>query len=120
MITTDFAKVFAYSWIDAWNTHNLDEILSHYADDFVIETPMAAKLLPESGGSIKGKEAVRAYWKVGLERIPDLKFEIIDVLLGVHGLSIYYINTATHKKSVELMCFNAEGKVNMAFVHYSE
>ena len=120
MITIDFAQTFSTNWIKAWNTHDLDKILNHYADDFTIETPMAARLFPESGGVIKGKEAVKAYWKKGLERIPDLKFELKDLLLGVHGLTIYYINLATNKRSVELMCFNDEGKVNKAFVHYAE
>ncbi|HEX5049396.1 MAG TPA: nuclear transport factor 2 family protein, partial [Gammaproteobacteria bacterium] len=39
MITQDFAQTFAHEWIDAWNSHDLDRILSHYADDFVMSSP---------------------------------------------------------------------------------
>ena len=120
MITTAFANQFAQTWVDSWNSHNIDKILDHYTDDFVIETPMASKLFPESKGMVKGKDDVKKYWLIGLERIPHLKFKIIDTLLGVNSLTVYYINTATNKKSVEVMSFNNENKVNKVIVNYSE
>ena len=84
MLTLAFAKEFAQTWVQAWNTHDLEHILDHYSDDFTIETPMASILYPESMGFVAGKEEVRKYWTIGLERIPDLKFEILDVLVGVN------------------------------------
>lgn len=36
----DEAKQFAEHWISAWNKHDLEEILSHYTDDFDMTTPM--------------------------------------------------------------------------------
>ncbi|OYU79381.1 MAG: DUF4440 domain-containing protein [Flavobacterium sp. BFFFF1] len=119
MITEAFAKTFAQQWADSWNAHNLDLVLSHYADDFTIETPMAAKLLESSNGTVKGKESVRAYWAIGLERIPNLHFEVLDVLTGINSMTIYYINTATGRKSAENLFFNEEGKIHLAFVMYS-
>ncbi len=119
-MTTTFATAFAKEWIEAWNSHNLDKILSHYSDDFSIETPMALKFFPESRGIITGKNNVRKYWAVGIEKIPNLKFELLDLLIGVNGLTIYYINTATNKKSVEVMNFNSNKKVDKAIVNYSE
>lgn len=115
-----FATDFANEWIKAWNAHDLDKVLSHYSDDFSIETPMALKLLPESKGLIIGKDNVRKYWKLGIEKIPNLKFEIIDLLIGVNGLTIYYINTATNKRSVEVMHFNSANKVEKVIVNYTE
>lgn len=119
-MTTEFAINFANEWIESWNSHDLDKILSHYTDDFVIETPMALKIFPESNGIIIGKSDVRKYWTIGIERIPNLKFELLDLLIGVNGLTIYYINTATNKKSVEVMNFNKDKKVDKAIVNYSE
>ena len=119
-MTKEFADNFSKEWLSSWNAHNLDMILKHYSDNFSIETPMALKLFPESSGFIKGKSNVRKYWAVGLERIPDLKFKLLDVLIGVNGLTIYYKNIATNKKSVEVMNFNTEGKVDKVIVNYSE
>jgi hypothetical protein len=119
MVTEEFTRQFAKAWADAWNAHDLDLVLSHYTDDFTIETPMALKLMPETGGVVKGKENVRAYWTIGLERIPDLHFEILDVLTGTSSMTIYYINTATGRKSAENLFFNDEMKIERAFVMYA-
>ena len=120
MITKEFATAFAKDWVDAWNAHDLDKILSHYAEDFTIETPMAVKLYPESGGTVAGKNEVRKYWTIGLERNPYLRFELIDLLVGVNSFRLYLLNTSSKKKLVELMCFNSEMKVNQAIVIYSD
>ena len=119
MITEEFAKHFAAQWVNSRNSHNLETILAHYSEDFTIETPMTLKLVPESKGLITGKAAIRSYWTIGLEKIPDLEFEILNVLTGINSLTIYYVNKATQRKSTESMFFNAEGKVNKVFVHYS-
>lgn len=33
-------RKFAEKWIISWNSHNLDDILSHYSEDIEITTPM--------------------------------------------------------------------------------
>lgn len=118
-MTTEFALHFAEEWVASWNSHDLDRVLAHYTDDFSIETPMALKIQPESKGVLQGKAAIRMYWTMGLQLIPDLEFKILDVLTGIGSLSIYYLNTATGKKSVENMFFNEQGKVTKVFVMYS-
>lgn len=119
MVSIAFARSFAEEWIAGWNAHDLDRVLKHYTDDFTIETPMAAKLLPGNEGFVAGKEQIRAYWETGLERIPDLRFEMLDLLTGIHGLTIYYVNTATGKRSAEMLYFNGQGLVDKVVVHYS-
>lgn len=98
----------------------LRKILSHYSEDFTIETPMAIKLYPQSHGIVVGKNEVRKYWTIGLGRSPNLKFELLDLLIGVNSIGLYLFNTSSKKKSVELMSFNNENKVNKAIVTYSE
>ncbi len=117
---TTMTKEFARDWVGAWNAHDLEKILTHYSEDFTIETPMAAKLYPQSHGTVLGKSEVRKYWAIGLEKNPTLKFEILDVLVGVNSIGLYLINTSSNKKSVELMSFNNEMKVHKAIVIYSE
>lgn len=119
-MTKEFAAGFAKDWVDAWNAHDLEKILSHYSEDFTIETPMAAKLYPQSHGIVAGKSEVRKYWTIGLEKSPNLRFELLDVLVGVNSLGLFLFNTSSNKKSVELVSFNNEMKVNKAIVIYSE
>ena len=83
---------FATSWVEAWNVHDLDAILAHFSDDVVFTSPVAAQMLPETGGVLRGKAALRAYWGAGLPRIPDLHFDVIAVYTGVDTLVINYRN----------------------------
>lgn len=118
-ITKKFAAAFASDWIDAWNSHDIEKILSHYSEDFTIETPMAMKLYPRSHGLVVGKSEVRNYWTIGLERSPDLKFQLLDLFMGVNSIGLHLFNISSNKKSIELMSFNAEKKVSKAIVTYS-
>ena len=118
-ITPDFAAAFAEEWISSWNSHDINKILSHYADDFTIESGLAAKLVPASKGRVVGREAVKKYWTLGLSLNKNLAFKLLDVLSGINGLTIYYINMANQLKAVEIMMFNEAGKVQKAFVHHS-
>jgi hypothetical protein len=44
MITKDPAKQFAQEWIDAWNAHDLDRVLSHYTDDSEMSSSFIATI----------------------------------------------------------------------------
>ena len=76
-----FAEHFANDWIDAWNSHDLQRILSHYADDFEMTSPVIIQLTNEPSGTLRGKTAVGDYWTKALQLIPDLHFELITTLV---------------------------------------
>ena len=86
------AREFADAWVQAWNAHDLDEVLRHFSDEVVFTSPVAAQLLAGSDGVIRGKRALREYWEEGLRRIPDLHFDIEGVYVGVGALVINYRN----------------------------
>ncbi len=56
MLDRAFAERFAVEWIDAWNSHDLDRVLSHYADDFEMNSPYIAQVAGESSGKLKGSQ----------------------------------------------------------------
>jgi len=86
------AQEFAEDWVQAWNAHDLDRVLDHFADDVVFTSPAPAQLIGGSDGVLRGKAALRAYWTEGLRRIPDLRFTVLDVYAGVSALVINYRN----------------------------
>jgi ketosteroid isomerase-like protein len=43
MISPDDAQTFAREWVKAWNDHDLEAILAHYADDVVFHSPRFEK-----------------------------------------------------------------------------
>ncbi|HNM26601.1 MAG TPA: nuclear transport factor 2 family protein [Saprospiraceae bacterium] len=112
------ARTFAQAWINSWNSHDLADILDHYSDDIEVTTPMIKMALGIETGSLKGKAAVGEYWRKALEKLPDLHFELLDVTEGVDSVALYY-KSVMNKKTIEVMFFNAEGKVNRMFAHYT-
>lgn len=117
MIRKDFAEKFAVEWMESWNAHDLDRILSHYSNDFEMSSPLIAKVAGESSGVLKGKEQVGAYWAKALERIPDLEFKLLTVLFGVDTVTLYY--EGPRGLSAEVFHFNADLKVDRAQAHYT-
>lgn len=87
---TPDAEQFSREWIAGWNAHDLDAVLAHFHDDAVFTSPLAAQLVPASGGVIRGKAALRAYWTEGLKRNPNLHFVLEGVYVGVNTLVIHY------------------------------
>jgi ketosteroid isomerase-like protein len=83
---------FAEDWCAAWNAHDLDRLLGHFHEDVVFTSPVAARVVPGSGGRILGKAALRAYWAEGLRLIPDLKFSVEQVFSGIDAITIQYRN----------------------------
>jgi ketosteroid isomerase-like protein len=111
------AEAFAREWIEAWNAHDLDRVLSHYADDVELSSPLAAQRVPGSGGYIRGEAALRAYWEPALAASPDLHFELEAVLTAVDGCTILYRN---HRRQqvAESLFWDEAGLVTRAAVAY--
>ena len=114
-----FAEHFAADWIDAWNARDLDRVLSHYADEFEMSSPVIVQMAAEPSGTLRGKAAVGAYWTKALKLIPDLHFELISVLVGVTSVTLYY-RGARGRLVAEVFHFDARQKVARAFAHYDD
>ena len=113
-----FAEHFAADWTDSWNAHDLDRILSHYEDDFAMSSPLIVQMAGEPSGTLRGKSAVGAYWKKALTLIPDLKFELLSILIGVNSITLYY-KGARGRLTAEVLHFGPNQKVTHAFAHYA-
>ncbi len=86
------AKLFAKDWVEAWNAHDIEHVLAHFHDDAVFTSPFAQKTLPDTGGRLFGKAAIRAYWTTGIRLIPNLHFTVEEVFAGVDHVVILYKN----------------------------
>ena len=118
MLTEAEAKQFAKEWVLAWNSGDLDAILSHYGPEVVLTSPVAAKLLNDASGTVRGKEALRGYFKRGLEAYPGLAFELLDVMWGVSSVVLYYRNQRGTKTG-EFMELDAHRKAIRVVANYS-
>lgn len=117
MLTREFADRFALEWIEAWNSHDLDRILDHYRDDFVMTSPRIAVVAGEASGKLRGKQAIGAYWRKTLAFTPALRFELIATFIGAQSVVIYY--RGARGPAAEAFFFDASGKVSEAAAHYA-
>jgi hypothetical protein len=116
MLSREFAEGFAAEWIEAWNSHDLDRILSHYADDFVMSSPRIAVLAGEPSGTLQGRQAVGAYWKRALEQAPQLRFELLATFVGADSIVLHY--QGARGPAAEVFFFGQDGRVTRAAAHY--
>lgn len=114
-----FIQTFAREWIAAWNSHDIERILAHYAPDVVLTSPVAQRIL-QGDGNLRGIEALRAYFTRGLQAYPNLGFELLDTLAGIETIVLYYRNQLNGGKTAEAMLFNNEGKVSRVWANYSQ
>ncbi|MDP9013943.1 MAG: nuclear transport factor 2 family protein [Pseudomonadota bacterium] len=70
MIERTWAEEFAKEWIDAWNSHDLERILSHYADDFEMSSPLIMERNMEPSGVCAGR---LRFGSIGLSDLRQLR-----------------------------------------------
>lgn len=87
-----WGRAYADGWARDWNARDIDALLRSFTADVVFTSPVAARVLPETGGVVRGKQALRHYWALALESVPDLHFEVVSVFVGVDSLVIAYRN----------------------------
>jgi hypothetical protein len=108
--TLEWAEAFAREWIDAWNSHDLERILSHYAESFEMRSPHIRDRNFDASGVLRGKGRVRAYWAKGLQAVPPIRFELLSVFAGPASLAIHYRNVG-RALVTEVVIFDDSGKV---------
>jgi ribosomal protein S18 acetylase RimI-like enzyme len=107
---------FAADWIAAWNRHDLDAILAHYADTVVFTSPFAVRLTGD--GTVRGRDALRAYFAAALAKFPHLHFRLRHTLPGVNGLVLVY-DSVEGLLAAEAFEFDAAGKAYRVNCHYT-
>ena len=89
-LTGERAQELAAEWVAAWNSHDLDAIMALYAPGIVFQTPTIIDTLGVPDGTVRGGEALREHFSRGLERLPDLRFDLDGVYAGVRSLAMTY------------------------------
>ncbi|MGX7825337.1 nuclear transport factor 2 family protein [Actinokineospora sp. 24-640] len=102
--------------IGTWNGHDLDKITELYTEDAVLTSPLAAAVTGSE--VVAGRAALRDYFALALKKYPDLRFEVLDVLRGVDGVTIHMVG-AGGKTVAEVLFIGADRRVERVAAHYS-
>jgi ketosteroid isomerase-like protein len=65
----------AFRWFEAFNKHDLEQLLSLYEEEAVHYSPKLKVRQPETLGLIQGKSALRNWWQDAFERLPSLQYK---------------------------------------------
>ena len=113
MTSSKSPNELAAEWKDACNSHDLDRILALYREDVIFKSPRVRTVSGEESGILRGKSAVRDYWRRIFERRPDLNFAVGHVFAGVDSVALEYrVGDGLH--GIEFMTVDADGLVSFA------
>ncbi len=118
-IDPELARRVAGEWFDAWNSHDLDAVLGHYATDIEFTTPFALELTGRADGTLRGIDELRSYFGRALAAFPDLRFTDLRVAVGVTSVTLCY-RSVRGLDAAETLFFRPDGKIVRVFAHYCE
>jgi len=81
----------AQHWFAAFNDKDLERLLALYHDKAVHFSPKLKVRHPETNGLIKGKNALRTWWRDAFDRLPSLRYEIIRLTAHEDRVFMEYI-----------------------------
>lgn len=80
------------TWVEAWNTGDLERVLALYDEAAVMTSDRIPLMGFDASGTVRGKEALRAYWGKALGLIPNLHFTLIDLFVSPDSVVVFYEN----------------------------
>ena len=84
----------ALKWFEAFNTHNLEKLLSLYSDAARHFSPKLKVRKPETNGWVIGKNALRDWWQDAFDRLPTLNYTVTSLTANNDRVFMEYIRKA--------------------------
>ena len=83
----------AHKWFEAFNNHNLDQLLSLYDDDAEHFSPKLKVKKPETNGLVKGKQSLHDWWEEAFEQLPTLHYKVTSLTANENRVFMEYVRT---------------------------
>ena len=103
-ISESFANQHVKEWIDAWNHHDIQKVLSLYSDTIEFTSPKIKIVFPDRNVSkINNKKELEEYWSKALkDNFPYLKFTPKEIITHDNKILLEYYATldGNHKTTV--------------------
>ncbi len=90
----------AHAWFEAFNSHNLEKLLSLYDDEAEHFSPKLKIRHPETNGLVIGKEALRTWWQDAFDRLPSLHYKVTSLTANTDRVFMEYIRTVDHEEDM--------------------
>ncbi len=90
----------AFKWFEAFNSHNLEQLLSLYDDYAEHFSPKLKIRKPETNGLIKGKNELRVWWQDAFERLPTLHYKVTSLTANSDRVFMEYIRQVKNEEDM--------------------
>ncbi|MCK1347243.1 MULTISPECIES: nuclear transport factor 2 family protein [Bradyrhizobium] len=98
------------TWVEAWNARELERVLTLYDEETVMTSDRIPAMGFDESGTVRGKDALRAYWGKALALLPNLHFSLIELFVSPDSVVVFYENERG-KRICEYLRVNAAGKI---------
>ena len=78
-------------WLSAFNSGDADAMVALYAEDAIHTSPKLRAAQPASEGPLVGKEAMRRWWLDAFERLPGIRYELVNMVSDDRVAAIEYL-----------------------------
>ncbi len=110
----------AHKWFEAFNNHNIDQLLSLYDDEAEHFSPKIKIKKPETNGLVKGKIALHDWWQDAFKQLPTLNYKVTSLTANDDRVFMEYIRTVNNEDDmlVAEVLEIKEGKIVFSRVYH--
>lgn len=111
----------AHRWFEAFNAHDLEKLLSLYDENAQHFSPKLKLRQPETEGFIKGKDALRLWWKDSFERLPQLTYVVKTLTANTYRVFMEYLRQVPGEPDMMVaeVLEITDGKIHYSRVYHS-
>lgn len=119
-MTPENLQSIAFKWFDAFNNHNLEQLLSLYDDDAEHYSPKLKIRKPETQGMIIGKPALREWWQDAFDRFPSLNYKVTSLTANGDRVFMEYVRSVDGEENILVaeVLIVKEGKIIASRVYH--
>jgi len=99
-MTTTKNLSIAHKWLETFNNHNLEQLLSLYDEEAEHFSPKLKIKKPETNGLVKGKKSLYDWWQEAFEELPSLHYKVTSLTANGDRVFMEYIRTVDGEKDM--------------------
>jgi hypothetical protein len=113
-------KEIVNEWVRAFNSGDADAMVTLYADDAIHTSPKLRSAQPASEGRLVGKAAMRQWWLDAFDRLPIIRYEVINMISDDHAVVIEYLRHRPGEATIRVaeVFIIQEGKIVRSHVYH--
>lgn len=111
----------AQKWFEAFNEHHLENLLSLYDNNAEHYSPKLKIRHPETHGLVKGKPALRQWWKDAFDRLPTLHYQVQTLTANNQRVFMEYIRQVQGEEDMlvaEVLEIGTNGLIKVSRVYH--